>query len=39
MAASDTLDVTISVAGNVTYYGNPHITRNVSGAGSVKQGS
>ena len=31
----DTLDVTIGGAGNVEYFGNPNVTRDVSGAGKI----
>jgi hypothetical protein len=31
----DTLDVEISGAGNVEYFGNPEVTRDISGAGKV----
>lgn len=34
---SDTLDVHISGAGSVSYYGHPQITRNITGLGSLNQ--
>ncbi len=40
IAVSETLEVSISGAGSVTYYGNPkNIKQDISGVGSIKQGS
>ncbi len=37
MNAKDELDARISGAGSVSYEGNPRVTQQVSGAGSVRQ--
>lgn len=40
VTVSGTLDATVSGAGNVTYYGNPtNVKQNISGVGSIKQGT